>query len=135
MWNPFLAGTMGANGLAAKDQSKECYAEEVRVTKRVTDSTAGSGRGTMISFEDCFALCGLTRDEVLALAEHEHIPEIAAVALGQYLLNQPTGRTTIRAMIARNIHSARSRGDMRHAEELAVTLQHFVTSHPEVLAH
>ena len=41
----------------------------------------------MISFEDCFALCGLTRDEVLALAEHEHIPEIAAAALGQYLLN------------------------------------------------
>ena len=34
------------------------------------------------------ALCGLTRDEVLALAEHEHIPEIAAEALGQHLLNQ-----------------------------------------------
>ena len=82
----------------------------------------------MISLEDCFALSGLTRDEVLALAEHEHIPEIAAVALGQHLLNQPTGRTIIRAMIAQNIHSACRRGDMRHAEELAVTLLHFVTS-------
>ena len=93
----------------------------------------------MISLEDCVALCGLTRDEVLALAEHEHIPEIAAVALGQHLLNQPTGCTTIRAMIAQNIHAARKRGDMRHAEELAVALQDFVTSHPEaddvLLAH
>ena len=93
----------------------------------------------MISLEDCLALCGLSRDEVLALAEHEHIPEIAAVALGQYLLNQPTGRTTIQAMIAQNIHSARRRSDIRHAEELAVTLLHFVTSHPEaddvLLAH
>ena len=45
----------------------------------------------MISLKDCLALCGLTKDEVLALAEHEHIPDIAATALGQYLLNQPNG--------------------------------------------
>ena len=50
----------------------------------------------MISLEDCLALCGLTKDEVLALAEHEHIPDIAATALGQYLLNQPNGCKTIR---------------------------------------
>ena len=93
----------------------------------------------MISLEDCLGLCGLTRDEVLALAEHEHIPEIAAAALGQHLLNQATGCAAIRAMIAEDIDWARKRGDMRHAEELAVTLQHFVTSHPKtddvLLAH
>ena len=38
----------------------------------------------MITIEDCIAMCGLTQDEVLAIAEHEHIPEIAAAALGQY---------------------------------------------------
>ena len=27
----------------------------------------------MISLDDCIALCGLTEDEVLAIAEHEHI--------------------------------------------------------------
>jgi hypothetical protein len=85
----------------------------------------------MISFEDCLALCGLTKDEVLALAEHEHIPDIAASAFGQYLLNQPAGCRTIRDMIAEDIRRARERGDVRHAEELAVTLQHFVGSHPE----
>jgi hypothetical protein len=85
----------------------------------------------MISFEDCLALCGLTKDEVGALSEHEHIPDIVAAALGQYLLNQPTGCTTIREMIADNIHRANARGDDGHALELVVTLQHFVSAHPE----
>jgi hypothetical protein len=86
----------------------------------------------MISLEDCLALCGLTEDEVLALAEHEHIPEIAAAALGQYLLNQPNGCKTIRDMIAEDIRWARGRGNGCHAQQLTLTLQLFVTSHPEV---
>ena len=32
----------------------------------------------MITLEDCVAFCGLTETEVLAIAEHEHMPEIAA---------------------------------------------------------
>jgi hypothetical protein len=39
----------------------------------------------MITLEDCIGLCGLTEEEVLAIAEHEHLPEIAATALAQYL--------------------------------------------------
>ena len=35
----------------------------------------------MISLEDCIALCGLTEQEVMAIAEHEHVPEIAAAAI------------------------------------------------------
>ena len=41
----------------------------------------------MITLEDCIGLCGLTEEEVLAIAEHEHLPEIAATALAQYLLS------------------------------------------------
>ena len=86
----------------------------------------------MISLEDCLALCGLTKDEVLALAEHEHIPDIAATALGQYLISQPNGCTTIRNMLADDVRWAHERGDKRHAQELAVTLQQFVSSHPRL---
>ena len=32
----------------------------------------------MITLEDCGAPCGPTEEEVLAIAEHEHMPEIAA---------------------------------------------------------
>lgn len=86
----------------------------------------------MISLEDCLALCGLTNDELRALAEHEHIPDIAATALAQYLLNQPGGGKAIRDMIAEDVRWARGRGDERHAHELTLTLQEFVSSHPEV---
>jgi hypothetical protein len=42
----------------------------------------------MITLEDCVALCGLTEEEVLAIAEHELMPEIAAAALAAYLAYQ-----------------------------------------------
>jgi len=38
----------------------------------------GDALDPMITLEDCIALCGLTEEEVLAIAEHEHVPEMAA---------------------------------------------------------
>jgi hypothetical protein len=38
------------------------------------------------------AFCGLTEEEVLAIAEHEHLPEIAAAALASYLVHQEYDR-------------------------------------------
>jgi hypothetical protein len=40
----------------------------------------------MISLEDCVAFCGLTEEQVLAIAEHERLPEIDAAAFAQCLL-------------------------------------------------
>ena len=44
----------------------------------------------MITLQDCFAMCD-GEAEVLAIAEHEHIPEIAPAALTQYLLSRELG--------------------------------------------
>ena len=88
----------------------------------------------MISLEDCIGLCGLTKEEVLALAEHEHIPDIHAAALAQYLLGQPDGCRKIGAMIADDVNWAIHRGDRRHADELLAILEGFVSAHPEALA-
>jgi hypothetical protein len=41
-------------------------------------------------------MCGLTEEEVLAIAEHEHLPEVAATALAQYLLSREHGSEEIR---------------------------------------
>ena len=84
----------------------------------------------MISLSDCIAMCGLSEDEVLAIAEHEHIPEIAAAALGQYLLNQQHGPETIRDMIRADIRSALARNDRTHARDLVMALRHFLSEHP-----
>ena len=83
----------------------------------------------MISLSDCIAMCGLSEDEVLAIAEHEHIPEIAAAALGQYLLSQKHGPETIRDMIRDDIRAALARDDRKHARDLLMALRHFLSDH------
>lgn len=85
----------------------------------------------MISFEDCVAMCGLSREEIAAIAEHEHIPEMAAAALGNYLLGNEHGIETIRDMIIDDIREASARGDRKHASELLSVLRHLVATHPE----
>ena len=50
------------------------------------DRANGALENAMISLEDCIAFSGLDKNEVEAISEHEHIPEIAAAALANYLL-------------------------------------------------
>jgi hypothetical protein len=85
----------------------------------------------MISLEDCIALCGLTEEEVLAIAEHEQLPEIAATALAQYLSSQAQGTEKIRDMIVDDIRRAQSGGDKEHVLTLLHVLHHFLKTHPE----
>jgi hypothetical protein len=67
------------------------------------ENRAGALEHAMISLEDCIAFSGLNKDEVDAISEHEHIPEIAAAALANYLLKQPDGGKAIRTMIIDDI--------------------------------
>ncbi len=85
----------------------------------------------MISLEDCIAFSGLDENEVAAVSEHEHIPEIAATALAAYLLKQPHGGEAIRTMIVEDIHKALDDGRVKHAQELFMALRHFLSEHPE----
>jgi len=85
----------------------------------------------MITLEDCIAMCDLSEEEVLAIAEHEHIPEIAAAALAQYLLYQDHGAERIRDMLRDDIRAALARHDRGHARELFMALRHFLATHPE----
>ena len=70
----------------------------------------------MITLEDCIGLCGLTEEEVLALAEHEHLSEIAATALAQYLLSQEHGSEKVRDMIVDDMRKAQFDGNKRCVE-------------------
>ncbi len=85
----------------------------------------------MISLTDCIGLCGLTEEEVFAIAEHEHIPLIAAAALAQHLLHCSGGCDTICKMIVEDIDWASERGDQPHYDELRITLHRFVGRYPE----
>jgi len=84
----------------------------------------------MLTFEDCLALCELTEEEVLAIAQHEHIPEMAAVQLGNYLVHAPDGERRIKAIIRDDIADARMRGDRTGELALKLVLCNFVRAHP-----
>ena len=61
-----------------------------------------SHNATRFAFERCVAnleSSGLSEEEVRAIAMHEHIPEIAATELGNYLMTSPDGETCIRGNI------------------------------------
>jgi hypothetical protein len=87
----------------------------------------------MITLQDCIALCGLTEAEVLAIAEHEHVPEVVAAGLAETLLKQAHGVEKVRQMIIDDIRLAHQRGDLRHVHELLVCLKQFLDEHPEAV--
>ena len=82
-----------------------------------------------ITREDCIALSGLNEAEVAAVAEHEHIDDMAAATLAQYLLQQPRGADQLRDMIVDDIRAALRRHDFGHAKELVAALRHFIGEH------
>ena len=86
-----------------------------------------------ISRDDLIGLCGLSEEEVAAIAEHEHVPEVAAAALANYLTNRKGGVQEVRLMICDDIKSALDRRDDRHAAELFMALTHLHQTHAKEL--
>jgi len=85
----------------------------------------------MLTLEDCIALSELTEEEVLAIAEHEHIPEIVAAELGGYLMRTPDGAYRVSAMIRDDIAHAHLMKDYRRAGLLRCCLRHFLEEHAD----
>ena len=83
----------------------------------------------MLSLEDCLALCDLTEEEVLAIAHHEHIPEIAAAELGNYLVRTPEGERRIKTIIRDDIAEARACGNRARELALKLLLRDYVPRH------
>jgi len=89
----------------------------------------------MLTFEDCLGLCELDEDEIMAIAEHEHVPEIVALEMAQYLVHLPEGTVAIKRMIVEDIQHAREHNNLAHAETLQRALKHFIATHPEFDAY
>lgn len=87
----------------------------------------------MITLQDCIALCGLSEEEVLAIAEHEHVPEIVAAAMAETLLKQVRGPEKVRQMIIEDVRAAHERRDDKHVRELLHCLKQYLETHPEAV--
>jgi S-ribosylhomocysteine lyase LuxS involved in autoinducer biosynthesis len=83
----------------------------------------------MLTIQDCIELSELTEEEILAIAAHEHIPEMAAIELGNYLIHTPDGERRVKAMIVDDIESARAEGNLHRVLTLKVCLKHFLEHH------
>jgi len=83
-----------------------------------------------LTFEDCLGLCDLTEEEVLAIAEHEHIPAIAAVELGNYLVHTAPGEQRVKAMIRDDISRAAASGDRLRVLALKSIIRDYILKHP-----
>ena len=85
----------------------------------------------MLTYQEIIDLSGLTREEIDAIAEHEHIPELIAAEMGNYLTECPNGIPCIKSMILDDIAVAERHGDTEHVLHLRRVLTHFIRSHPE----
>jgi hypothetical protein len=84
----------------------------------------------MLTYEECLAMCDLTQDEVSAIAEHEHVDPMIALAVGQYLCCHD-GEQRIKKIILEDIEHAKRSGNTEHAKVLQKVLEHFIATHPE----
>jgi len=84
----------------------------------------------MLTLEDCIAFSELTEEEILAIADHEHIPEMVAAEMGNYLVHSPSGEIRVRAIIVDDIKEAESSGDRTRVIVLKLILKRYLGEHP-----
>ena len=85
----------------------------------------------MITLDDIEDMTILTREEIAAIAEHEHLPEISAATLGDYTMHLHHGPAAVQRMICEDIREALHADDLPHARTLFTVLKHFMAAHPE----
>ena len=84
----------------------------------------------MLSIQDCIAFSELSEEEILAIADHEHIPEIVAAEMGNYLVHTPDGEVRVRAIIVDDIREAQRCENRERALALKLILKHYLGEHP-----
>jgi hypothetical protein len=84
----------------------------------------------MLTIQDCLELCGLTEDEIEAISEHEHIPDIVALELGEALLKSESGVAEIKRFILDEIALAKAHGHAEKAARFEAAYRHFDSAHP-----
>jgi hypothetical protein len=85
----------------------------------------------MISLEDMVGMSGLSEEDILAIAEHEHMAPSVAASLGAYLSSDHEGLSRVRDMIIDDIRVAQASGETEHERELLHVLHHFLRQHPD----
>jgi hypothetical protein len=89
----------------------------------------------MLTWTDCVELSELSEDEIDAIAQHEHVPEMIALEMGNYLIHTPAGERRVKAMIRDDIRLAETEGKADRAAMLRLVLRHYLEHHAGGLRH
>ena len=115
-------------------RTRRAVRDAVGTTNAVDEDQEGNSpfckHERMLTLEDCIELSGLTEDEIRVIAQHEHIPQIAAAELGNYLCHSPEGELCIKAMIRDDIERACACANRDRELALKLVLRTFVLQHP-----
>lgn len=87
----------------------------------------------MINEHDILDMTCLTRDQIAAIALHEHIGTVQAASLGEYLMHLHHGPQIVQGMICDDIAAALKADDLVQARALYASLKVFLAEHPEAL--
>ena len=89
----------------------------------------------MLTLAECIGMSDLTDDEIAVIAEHEHVPEIVAVELGNGLLQTPKGVFILKCYIVDVLEQAKLAGKRDKVKRLDRLLTRFNAAHriPRVL--
>ena len=86
----------------------------------------------MMTLSDCAALCVLDQEDIAAIAEFEHVPEIADATLASYMANPSAeGSAAMCRMMIRDIRDALDDGFVHHATEVVMALRQFLERNPQ----
>jgi len=85
----------------------------------------------MLTLQECIGWCALSEEEILAIAEHQHIPEIAAVEMANYLITAERGPERICTMIVDDIRASQRLGDVASVIARLHVLHHYLRRYPE----
>lgn len=87
----------------------------------------------MINENDILDMTCLTRDQIAAISVHEHMDEVSAAEMGEYLMHIHHGPQRVQQMICEDIADALHADDVIQARALYKTLKAFLAEHPEAL--
>ena len=79
----------------------------------------------MLSLKDCIDMCGLTEDEVAAIAEEANLPPIVAVLVGSNLLRSEAGLDYLREVLRNRAQNAVDRDEPEVAARHRRTYDNF----------
>jgi hypothetical protein len=84
----------------------------------------------MLTYKDCLGMCDFDEDEIVAVAEHEHLPQFVAIAYAEYLIHTDDGVPMLKKIILDDIAAAERQSNREKVIHLQQVLKHFVLTHP-----